>query len=326
MDLGSGNMPWQNVNTALSQTAQVTGIAGGLSKPIANRLASHFGVDSSVAKALFAGEASALKSAPKTLRAISALGRIAKGAPIVGDALGVVIDGKHAMDEFGKGNKAKGLTHAGAAGLGAIAMGLGVKAAAVGAVNGWNPFGWAALGVGAAATGVGYAATQMDGANEKLVKKHAMFDGAAAAYYAMDGQTTNDGQLIRALQGKSISEMNQIKSDYLTRYGRHLENDIKWDTSGHYEDTLLAMTNGYDDRKNYSANRGAQILEGAMRGWGTNEADVIGVLTRRSPEQLRELKRAFKARTGQSLESWIRSDTGGQFERSLISLLHSVGN
>lgn len=335
-DFMQGNHPFKDFDTALSQAGQISGIAAGSSRPVANLLGR--GRDASLVGDLFKGGQTLFSSegkftglglsaatrelaaGSKTLTNIARLGRVASVAPVVGDVLGTVVDGKAAWDHHAAGNHAKGNTYAAAAGLGALATGAGVVALQAGAVNAWNPAGWVALGAGAAAVGVGFAASQMDGAGEKLVKKHGMFDAPAAAYYAMDGATTNDGQLIRALQGRSASEMRDIQSEYRRRYGRELTNDIRWDTSGHYEDTLLAMAQGYEER-NFNGNTGARIVHDAIKGVGTNEADLIRTLTRRSPEELKELRQAFQRNYGASVESWIRADTSGQFERALISLL-----
>lgn len=335
-DFMQGNHPFKDFDTALSQAGQISGIAAGSARPVAGLLGR--GREASLVDDLFKGGQTLFSSegkftglglsaatrelaaGSKTLTNIARLGRVASVAPVVGDVLGTVMDSKAAWDHHAAGNHAKGNTYAAAAGLGALATGAGVVALQAGAVNAWNPAGWVALGAGATAVGVGYAASQMDGAGEKLVKKHGMFDAPAAAYYAMDGATTNDGQLIRALQGRSASEMRDIRAEYQRRYGRELTNDIRWDTSGHYEDTLVAMAQGYEEG-NFNGNTGARIVHDAIKGVGTNEADLIRTLTRRSPEELKELRQAFQRNYGASVESWVRADTSGQFERALISLL-----
>lgn len=260
----------------------------------------------------------------KTIRAL----RFAKGitgrAPVIGDGLATLLDANSAIDSFMKGDKAKAGAYAGATVLGGIATGAGIYGIAAGVAFG--PPGWIALGAGLAATGVSYAASNMDGKDEAMLKRLGAFKPAAAAFHAMNGAGTARGQLIRALRGHSAEEMKEIKAEYSRLFDSDLVNDIQWDTSGNFESFLTSLAKGYRTDVNYNSRQDAQSLYKAMKGWGTTNSTLTRILAGRSPAQLRKIAEDFESfSNGQSLVSWLKSDTSGQFERAILEQLRHAG-
>lgn len=72
---------------------------------------------------------------------------------------------------------------------------------------------------------------------------------------------------------------------------------------------------------NFNASNDVATLRKAMKGFGTDEDAIISVLCHRTAEQRMEIVRTFKTAYGKDLQSEIKSETSGNFERLLIALL-----
>jgi hypothetical protein len=64
---------------------------------------------------------------------------------------------------------------------------------------------------------------------------------AERLHHAMSGLGTKDRTLIRVIVSRSEIDMVQIKHEFFRMYGKTLEEFIEADTSGKYEDALLAL-------------------------------------------------------------------------------------
>ncbi|KAI9846424.1 MAG: hypothetical protein M1837_004015 [Sclerophora amabilis] len=69
------------------------------------------------------------------------------------------------------------------------------------------------------------------------------------------------------------------------------------------------------------ATQDVDILFKAMKGFGTDEAALIGVLAKRDPLQMALIRSTFSHRHGKSLESRIESETSGYFRDGLMALV-----
>ncbi len=63
-----------------------------------------------------------------------------------------------------------------------------------------------------------------------------------ALYKAMKGLGTDDSTLIAILTGRKRKHLQAIKSVFEQKYGKTLEHWIKGETSGSYEELLLAIS------------------------------------------------------------------------------------
>jgi len=62
-------------------------------------------------------------------------------------------------------------------------------------------------------------------------------------------------------------------------------------------------------------------LHSAMQGIGTDEHTLIKILTNKDPYQMDFLKKAYEAKYGRSLASYIKSETSFNFKKTLLGLL-----
>ncbi|CAB1313027.1 unnamed protein product, partial [Coregonus sp. 'balchen'] len=66
--------------------------------------------------------------------------------------------------------------------------------------------------------------------------------------------------------------------------------------------------------------RDVEVLRKAMKGFGTDEACLIEILSSRSNAEIREINQIYKHEYGKTLEDSISNDTSGHFRRLLVSL------
>jgi annexin A7/11 len=70
----------------------------------------------------------------------------------------------------------------------------------------------------------------------------------------------------------------------------------------------------------------AKTLRAAMKGFGTDEAAIIGILTKRSNPQRQEIIAAFKHEFGRDLIADLKSELGGKFEKLVLALMETPYN
>lgn len=108
----------------------------------------------------------------------------------------------------------------------------------------------------------------------------------------------------------------QIRTPYKTRYGKDIEEEIKKAFSGDFEDFLVALLQTPTKLDVTELNR-------AVKGLGTNEKNLIEILTTRSNEEIEAAKNTYFMTYQKSLEDAISADTSGDFRRLLIVILQA---
>ncbi|XP_060720472.1 annexin A5b isoform X2 [Tachysurus vachellii] len=71
----------------------------------------------------------------------------------------------------------------------------------------------------------------------------------------------------------------------------------------------------------FNANADAEALSKAMKGFGTDEAAILQLLTARSNAQRQDIKAAYKTLYGKSLVKEFQSELTGKFETLILALL-----
>ncbi|XP_046366105.2 uncharacterized protein LOC124141953 isoform X2 [Haliotis rufescens] len=131
---------------------------------------------------------------------------------------------------------------------------------------------------------------------------------------AMDGFGTDEQVIIDVISNKSNEQRQLLKKKYKEKYKKDLMKDLESELRGDFEELVLALMmepTEYD----------AHCLHEAVKGPGTSEATLIGILCTRSGKDIKAITEHYRRAYTSDLENDIRSDTSGEFEELLVQLL-----
>jgi len=140
---------------------------------------------------------------------------------------------------------------------------------------------------------------------------------AEALHAAMKGLGTDEDTITGIITNRSNAQRQEMKEQFQQMFGKKLEDSLKSELGGHYEDVVLALF-----KKPYEYE--ASELHRAMKGAGTDEGCLIEILCTRSNAEIEEIKAAYKKLYGNKLEEDIDSDTSGNFGRLMFSLVQAA--
>jgi len=130
---------------------------------------------------------------------------------------------------------------------------------------------------------------------------------------AMRGIGTRDSVLIDIIGHRTREQRMAIVAEYQRTIGRDLLKDLESETSGNYRRVLLLLMKPRDEML-------ADLLNQAMKGAGTNDRVLIDIMTQ-FPYELPAIAAAYARKYGKSLESAVKSETSGNYEKMLVALL-----
>jgi len=137
---------------------------------------------------------------------------------------------------------------------------------------------------------------------------------AQVLYKAMKGFGTDEKAIISVVGNRTTKQLKAVEEKFKTAYGKDLQKWLKSELGGKFEDIVIARF--YD-----TAEFQAKCLREAMKGLGTNERTLIDVLCTKTNEEIEAIKTAFTKMYSRDLEKDVKSETGGDFERILVSLI-----
>jgi len=137
---------------------------------------------------------------------------------------------------------------------------------------------------------------------------------AQALRDAMKGFGTDEAALIKIVANRTNQQRMAIKEAYKTAFGRDLISDLKSELRGKLEDAMVAL---FTEPIEYDCDS----LKNAMKGVGTDEDSLIEIITSRPNWMLKKIKEKYKEKYKKDLESAIKSETSGDLERLLVSIL-----
>uniref|UniRef100_A0A674HJH9 Annexin n=1 Tax=Taeniopygia guttata TaxID=59729 RepID=A0A674HJH9_TAEGU len=154
---------------------------------------------------------------------------------------------------------------------------------------------------------------------------------AWSLHHAMKGVGTQESVLIEILCTRTNQEIREIVNCYKSEFGRDIEQDIRSDTSGHFERLLISMCQGNRDENQtvdyQKAQEDAQRLYQAGEGrLGTDESCFNMVLASRSFPQLKATVEAYSRIANRDLLSSIDREFSGNVERGLKTIVQCALN
>lgn len=131
---------------------------------------------------------------------------------------------------------------------------------------------------------------------------------------AYRGMGTDEKKVIDAVAPASNAALVQACIEYNRLFHKDLIAETKRETSGNFEDGLVALLT-------QQSVLDARNCQKAMRGLGTDEDRLDEILLFRTAPQIDEIKRAFLAEFKKDLVAEVRSETSGHLQAIYVACL-----
>ncbi|XP_031434045.1 annexin A3b isoform X2 [Clupea harengus] len=139
-------------------------------------------------------------------------------------------------------------------------------------------------------------------------------EDAAALQKAIEGIGTTEKTLIEILTQRSNAQRQLISKAYQEATGRALVDDLKGDTSGDFEDALVALVT-------HPAQLDCQEFIKATKGAGTTDSALIELFAAKSNRQIKSMSEAYLADTGRELSHDLKSEVSSDYGKTLLILV-----
>uniref|UniRef100_H3A1E5 Annexin n=1 Tax=Latimeria chalumnae TaxID=7897 RepID=H3A1E5_LATCH len=133
---------------------------------------------------------------------------------------------------------------------------------------------------------------------------------------ACKGLGTDEDTIIEIVTSRTAGQRQAIKQKYKDKYDDELEDVLKSELTGNLEKVIVALL---DTPSVFNAKE----LRKATKGAGTDEDIIVEILCTATNEEICALKDAYMEVFGQELELDIKSETSGEVEHLLMSLLQA---
>lgn len=138
-------------------------------------------------------------------------------------------------------------------------------------------------------------------------------------YAAMKGLGTSEDQLVRIITAADAGERREMITFFERQYDRSLVEFIDSETSGDFKKLLHAIFT--TEEAPYDLEADCEALKAAMEGWGTDEEALIKLLCSKTHKQMEDIRERFHEKEGRRLEDWVKSETSGNFQATLMGLI-----
>ncbi|XP_030069461.1 annexin A6 isoform X2 [Microcaecilia unicolor] len=127
---------------------------------------------------------------------------------------------------------------------------------------------------------------------------------------------TDEAQFIYILGSRSSLHLRLVFDEYKKISGKEIEESIKGELSGDFENLMLSVVKCIRSTTEYFATR----LYKSMKGMGTADNTLIRIMVSRSEIDMMDIREAFRTKYEKSLYSMIKNDTSGEYKHALLKL------
>ncbi|KAL0409060.1 UNVERIFIED_CONTAM: Annexin D5 [Sesamum radiatum] len=148
---------------------------------------------------------------------------------------------------------------------------------------------------------------------------------------ALTGDVIDLKAATEVICSRTSSQIQFVKQIYLARFHAYLEHDIEYQASGDHKKLLLACISsmryeGPEVDRAMAEHDAKSLYKAGEKRLGTDEKTFIHIFSERSRAHLAAVASAYHSMYGNSLKKAIKSETSGNFEFALLTILQCAEN
>jgi len=129
---------------------------------------------------------------------------------------------------------------------------------------------------------------------------------------AMKGIGTDEDDIIEVLTKNSANQRAIVAETYERQFGKKLDAHLKSELKGEFEKAILQLLHRIPVYLSHE-------LRDAMKGVGTDEADLIEILCTKSNSEIEDIRACYEKEFGRQLSVDVAKETSGDFRGLLVS-------
>ncbi|KAL5109479.1 Annexin A7 [Taenia crassiceps] len=158
----------------------------------------------------------------------------------------------------------------------------------------------------------------LQGVREQGLDQSAAEADADALYAAGEKKLGTDEEVFtRIFARRSYRTIRLLDEIYCQKTGHGILKAIEKELSGDYKDAVATVVKTAFKKEECVAD----MIRDAMKGLGTHDDDLIRLILAYAEDNMAEIKAIFEEKNGKTLESWIKSDTRGDYCRFLMAVV-----
>ncbi|XXG51259.1 hypothetical protein AAC387_Pa02g5074 [Persea americana] len=148
---------------------------------------------------------------------------------------------------------------------------------------------------------------------------------------ALSGDIVDLKAATEVICSRTSSQIQVFKQAYYARFGVHLENDINYQAYGDHKKLLLAYVSttryeGPEVDRNMVGRDAKDLFKAGEKRLGTDEKTFVRIFSERSWAHLAAVSIAYHHLYGSSLKKVVKSETSGDFEFALLTIIRCAEN
>ncbi|KAI3453213.1 hypothetical protein Pfo_009876 [Paulownia fortunei] len=148
---------------------------------------------------------------------------------------------------------------------------------------------------------------------------------------ALSGDIIDVKAATEVICSRTSTQIQHFKQIYHARFHAYLEHDIEYQASGDHKKLLLAYVNamryeGPEVDKAMAEHDAKSLYKAGEKKLGTDEKTFIRIFSERSRAHLAAVSSSYHSMYGNSLKKAIKSETSGNFEFALLTILQCAEN